>query len=225
MIFRRPTVTVAYLFLAFFIAGCGYEANEGTTDNAIAEAADTISPAADETDGMDNVKGYHTVQLSTTYVDYMPFPPAVIEGDHTTAVYYPGEAAFDFAPDRYVFRYLIPKSDDAREMLNRNPKKPPLFDLSCRQATVPIECSNAKYLNYLKEESGDLSGSEVAYAYITLSESGELERIDQIVPANEATCEGCRAKVQRMLRNMPKWAPAHYNGEAVKSQIILPVRI
>ncbi len=225
MIFHKPTSVFVYFFLAFFVAACGYEANEGATDNAVAEAADTISPAADEADGMDNVEGYHTVQMSTTYVDYMPFPPAVTEGGRTTAVYNPGEAVFDFAPDRYVFRYLIPKSDDGRELLNRNPRKPPLFDLSCRQAAIPIECSNAKYLNYLEAEGGDLSEGEVVHAYITLNEKGELERIDQIVPANEAACEGCRTKAQRIVQGMPKWAPAYYNGEAVKSQIILPVKI
>jgi hypothetical protein len=55
-----------------------------------------------------NVKGYPTVQMSTDYEDLMPVPSAVIQDDNTFAAYYPGEAVFDFSPDRYVFRYLIP---------------------------------------------------------------------------------------------------------------------
>ncbi|MCI4651284.1 hypothetical protein [Phaeodactylibacter sp.] len=216
------TCLFATLFLAT-LSNCGYEANEGTTNQTVAEAADTISPPADETDGADNVQGYHTVQMSTVYKDLIPVPEAVMEGENTYAAYYPGEAVFDFSPDRYVFRYLIPDKDVDVEILNQQTRQPPLFKTSCARAEVPLECSNSAYLAYNEAQATPLN--RTVYAYVTVNENGELERIDHIQPANNAACSQCRARAQAFLDNLPKWEPASFNGSAVKAQLILPVKI
>jgi hypothetical protein len=216
------TCLFATLFLAT-LSNCGYEANEGTTNQTVAEAADTISPSADETDGADNVQGYHTVQMSTVYKDLIPVPEAVMEGENTYAAYYPGEAVFDFSPDRYVFRYLIPDKDVDVEILNQQTRQPPLFKTSCARAEVPLECSNSAYLAYNEAQATPLN--RTVYAYVTVNENGELERIDHIQPANNAACSQCKARAQAFLDNLPKWEPASFNGSAVKAQLILPVKI
>jgi hypothetical protein len=216
------TCLFATLFLAT-LSNCGYEANEGTTNQTVAEAADTISPPADETDGADNVQGYHTVQMSTVYKDLIPVPEAVMEGENAYAAYYPGEAVFDFSPDRYVFRYLIPDKDVDVEILNQQTRQPPLFKTSCTRAEVPLECSNSAYLAYNEAQATPLN--RTVYAYVTVNENGELERIDHIQPANNAACSQCRARAQAFLDNLPKWEPASFNGSAVKAQLILPVKI
>ena len=223
---RTIKSVLIYLLAPLFLttlSNCGYEANEGTTSQTVAEAADTIVPPADETDGADNVKGYHTVQMSTVYKDLMPVPEAVIEGENTFAAYYPGEAVFDFSPDRYVFRYLIPNKGADTDMYSQQTRQPPLFKASCARVEVPLECSNSAYFAYNSSRETPLN--RTVYAYITLSEEGELERIDHIQPANEAACKPCKAKARAFLESLPKWKPASFNGAPVKSQIILPVRI
>ncbi len=216
------TCLLTILFLTT-LSNCGYEANEGATNQTVAEAADSISPPADETDGADNVEGYHTVQMSTVYKDLMPVPEAVMEGENTYAAYYPGEAVFDFSPDRYVFRYLIPDKNVDGDLLNQQERQPPLFNTSCARAEVPLECSNSAYLAYNDAQETPLN--RIVYAYITLNENGELERIDHIQPANNAACGPCRVKAQAYLEDLPKWEPATFNGLAVKAQVILPIRI
>lgn len=222
---RRFEFTIFSLLFVFTIAlfGCGYEANEGATNQTVAEAADTIVPAADETDGADNVKGYHTVQMSTDYEDLMPMPPAVIQGDNTLAAYYPGEAVFDFSPNRYVFRYLIPNTEASRKAVEKKMQQPPLFKASCAGAEVPLDCSNAAYLAYNKSKDTPLD--RLVYAYITLAEDGKLERVDHIQVPNESPCQQCEAKARGYLTDLPQWSPGQVNGSAVKTQLILPVKL
>jgi hypothetical protein len=223
---RTINLILTCLFATFFLttlSNCGYEANEGSTNQTIAEAADTIAPPADETKGADNVKGYHTVQMSTVYKDLMPVPEAVMEGENTYAAYYPGAAVFDFSPDRYVFRYLIPDKNVDGYVLNQQERQPPLFKASCARAEVPLECSNSAYLAY--NEAQETTLNRIVYAYITLDENGELERINHIQPANNATCDQCIVKAQAYLANLPRWEPASFNGSTVKAQVILPIKI
>lgn len=228
---RKPATVMRYnIFLPILaivlVSACGSPGEDmKQADRNIAEAADTISPAADEAKGADNVTGYHTVQISTDYDKMVPLPEEMIKARQRHPVYLPGYESVDFTPGRYSYRYLLPEGEETITDLQGVDQQPPLFDESCLIGAEPLDCSNQKLNAYLAEQRSTAEEGNLTYAYLTLDERGTLERIDKVEVAKGIICERCPQAARKLLRRMPDWEPARLNGAKVKSQIVLPMYI
>jgi hypothetical protein len=223
---KLKTTLPLLLLLAFFIASCGSpneDASQVTQD--LTESGDTISPPADEAKGMDNTVGYKTVQMSTDYDKMLPLPPEVIEETQRYPVYLPDHTSLDLSPERYYYRFLLPDTGEKVGAVVNREEQPPLFEEACLSAPHPLDCSNERLRNYLKEKAAPDHEGELVYAYITIDEKGQLERVDQLKLGEGETCANCTKIAETIVQRMPDWVPARLDGIPVKSQAVIPIYI
>lgn len=224
MHYFRPLIFLLTTTTALLTAACGApneDASQVTQD--MAEQGDTISPPADETKGMDNTIGYGTVQHSTDYEKMVPLPAEAIEAEQRYPVYLPDRSGLDLSPERYHYRFLVPEAEEEVAGLDMREEQPPLFDEVCQRAANPLNCSNERLRNFLREQAAADSQSKLVYAYITINEQGQMERVDQLKVGTGEVCANCTKIAREVLHKMPKWVPARLDGIPVKSQVVLPI--
>jgi len=226
MYYFRTLIFLLITSIAMLSAACGTpneDASQVTQD--MAERGDTLSPAADETKGMDNTIGYGTVQHSTDYEKMIPLPAEAIEAEQRYPVYLPDRSGLDLSPERYHYRFLIPETEEEVAGLEEREEQPPLFDKACLRASNPLNCSNERLRNFLQEQAAADGQGELVYAYITIDEQGQIERVDQLELGTGESCTDCTKTARELLHQMPDWVPARLDGIPVKSQAVLPIYV
>lgn len=218
------TSSLLFASVILLAISCGTPNDDASqVTKEIAERGDTISPAADETKGMDNTIGYGTVQMSTDYDKMIPFPEEMIKAQQRYPVYLPDRSSLDLSPERYHYRYLLPETGEQITSLENSEQQPPLFAASCNKAPNPLNCSNERLRSYLQEHASTDSEGELVYAYITIDEKGNIERIDQLELMEGELCADCTETAREIVHKMPRWEPARLSGTPVKSQAVIPI--
>lgn len=74
-----------------------------------------------------------------------------------------------------------------------------------------------------KSESSEevLEGGRVIVRFV-IEENGTISNI--VLEERLQKCEPCNKEAIRIVKNMPKWKPAHNQGKAVRSYVRLPIR-
>lgn len=74
-----------------------------------------------------------------------------------------------------------------------------------------------------KSESSEelLEGGRVIVRFV-IEENGTISNI--VLEERLQKCEPCNKEAIRIVKNMPKWKPAHNQGKAVRCYVRLPIR-
>lgn len=191
----------------------------------MANVLDTIPPPADEADGVDNRPGYHTTQMSTEVDKDIPIPDGNLNIPPKGMAFMPERSEIDFSPNRYTYRYLIEEMEEEEEVSPVKKERPPLFTSACISSERVLECSNEALLGYLRQLPAASEEGRLLYAVVTLGPDGQPENIERIQCTGTLPCIAYQNKAWNALLDMPSWEPAMYEGRAVKSQVVIPIRI
>ncbi|MCO6476638.1 MAG: hypothetical protein J5I94_08445 [Phaeodactylibacter sp.] len=222
--FRTLLLFVLATFLLFSCANNGKDASLDT-EGPVTNVLDTIPPPADEADGMDNRPGYHTTQMSTEVDKDIPIPDGNLNIPPQGMIFMPERSEIDYSPNRYTFRYLLEEIEGEVAESPVKKERPPLFSSACIGSERVLECSNEALLGYLRRLPAASEEGRLLYAVVTLGSDGQPENIERIQCTGTFPCIAYQNQAWAALLNMPAWEPAMYEGRAVKSQVVIPIRI
>lgn len=165
---------------------------------------------------------------------------AAVNPDQSAFVFYEKDKLEQFLPrERIVFMVWDTMTDQAADLdpsVDRNipeaeANRPPLFSRSCLQqeeAARPV-CSYDAVQEYMQKNISypvPAFTSEkrfIAYMSAVINGRGEVKGPIRLMDMQGERCAGCIEEARRLIRNMPAWQPARYQGEYVATRVSIPV--
>lgn len=172
-----------------------------------------------------------------------------IESRADTTAVNPGQSAFIFYEKDKLETYLprerivfmvwdtttgqavdINQSAD-RPIPQADANRPPLFSSACllEEGDARAVCSYDAVQDYLQDNiSYPVSAvtSEdrfIAYLSCVIDKNGQVKGPIRLMDVQGKRCGGCTDEARRLIREMPDWQPARYQGEYVATRVSIPV--
>ncbi len=176
--------------------------------------------------------------------------PVIIDGrtdtsavnpDRSQFIFYERDQLEQFLPrERLVFVVWDTLSDQPREWAGKaSTKSPvrkadyrgPVFSDDCLRGTRRDQdlCSYMKVEEYVQDQieyPADAFISDeafVAYVSALIDDQGQVQEPVRVEDMRGQHCAACVEEALRLVRNMPRWEPARYQGQPSAARVSVPV--
>ncbi|GLR16918.1 energy transducer TonB [Portibacter lacus] len=106
----------------------------------------------------------------------------------------------------------------------------PLFSMECASMENPVECSNEKMLQFVKDnatfprEAINRNQDGFEQVIVVIEKDGSLSNMKYVASSKTKECDGCQKAAVDVVGMMENWKPAMKDGKPVAVQMTIPVR-
>jgi len=165
----------------------------------------------------------------------------VVNPDNSRFIFYEKDQLEQFLPrERIVFIMWDTFNDQPREWegsasakstVRKADYRGPVFSSDCLGGARRDQdlCSYMKVEEYIEEQiqyptDAFLSDDEfIAYVSVLIDDDGKVQEPVRIEDMNGQRCAACVEEALRLVRNMPDWEPARYQGQPSAARVSVPV--
>jgi len=166
---------------------------------------------------------------------------AAVNPDNSPFIFYEKDQLEQFLPrERIVFMMWDTFNDQPREWegsasakstVRTSDYRSPVFSQDCLGGTRRDQdlCSYMKVEEYLADHiqypaDTYLADDEfIAYVSVLIDDQGQVQEPIRLEDMQGQRCAACVEEALRLVRNMPDWEPARYQGQPSAARISVPV--
>ncbi|HKK74556.1 MAG TPA: hypothetical protein VJ953_05760 [Saprospiraceae bacterium] len=163
-----------------------------------------------------------------------------VNPDQSAFVFYEKDKLEKYLPrERIVFMVWDTMMDQAAELDQSTDRsipqaadnRPPLFTREClmEKGDARTQCSYDAVQAYFQKNISypvpAFASDErfIAYMSAVINERGEVKGPIRLMDIQGERCGGCIDEARRLIRAMPDWQPARYQGEMTTTRVSIPV--
>jgi len=187
-----------------------------------------------------NETGERPDNATPTMIESRP-DTAPVNPDRSQYIFYEKDQLEQFLPrERIVFMVWDTLNDQPREWqgsasakstVRQSDYRGPVFSEECLggQRRDQDLCSYTKVEAYMEDQMqypADAFMSEeafIAYVSVLINEKGQVSEPIRVEDMSGQRCAACVEEALRLVRNMPDWEPARYQGQPSAARVSVPV--
>lgn len=205
-----------------------------TTLIAISLFLMACEPADDTTSATDIPEGAELEKIESRT------DTGAVNPDRSAFIFYEKDKLEKYLPrERIVFMIWDTTADQAveldqsyeRDIPEAADNRPPLFTKAClrEEGAARAMCSYDAVEDYMQKNISypiPAFASDqrfIAYMSAIIDETGKVKGPIRLMDLQGERCGGCIDEARRLIRDMPDWEPARFQGEPVTTRISIPV--
>lgn len=162
-----------------------------------------------------------------------------VNPDNSPFIFYEQDKLEQYLPrEQLVFVVWDTLTDEPADLrqrqsveLRKADRRPPLFSRNCLRKTPPAQaaCSYRAVQAYLDrliqvpEPAVTPEERFIAYISVGIAKDGSVSPPIRLEDMRGERCGPCVDEAKRLIRDMPNWEPARYDGQPVATRVSIPV--